>query len=84
MGHIRQCYEHGEISLAECLREAGRKADSSSASIECEEFHALLNELEASDNEEAVRRKAASLFSDVYETAFEQWRVLFPDVDEQE
>lgn len=77
LGHIWQRYESGEIPLTECLRKAGEEADSSSASIECETIYALLDELEMAGDETIVRQKAAKLFSDVQETAREQWTALF-------
>lgn len=77
LGHIWQRYVDGDISLRECLHSAAEKADSGSATIECEEIYALLKELSESGDEATVSQKAAQLFSDVHEIAQKQWFALF-------
>lgn len=78
LGYIWLRFEKGDISLAESLRFAGEEADSGAARIECESFYRLLNELEAAGENEVIRAKGKSLFSEVRLTALKQWKALFP------
>ncbi len=77
LGHIWHRYESGDISLSECLKRAAEDSDSSSASIECEELYALLNDLESLADENRVRSDASRLFSHVHQVSAEQWHALF-------
>ena len=79
LGCLWQRYLEGEISLAECLDNAGSAADGNPGRIECETIYILLNELEATENEDAIRAKASDVFSEVHRIAMKQWKVLHPN-----
>ena len=76
LGHYWERYKQGQISLRECLNEAGLYSDPYDVGIACEEFYELLNELEDTGCIELVEKKAEPLFASFHKIAEFQWCTL--------
>jgi hypothetical protein len=74
IGYIWWRFERHEVNLRDCLKLIGEAADAGSSRISCETVFALLNNLEANNqNEENVALRATELLSPLRRLAEEQW-----------
>jgi hypothetical protein len=68
-------YERREISWATFLSEAGVYTDSVSGELHCEEFYALLNDLEESEYNEALETRQANTIREQFTQHISEVRV---------
>lgn len=51
IGYFYKRYLNGEISLYELLNKSGAEADGGEATLECEEFYSILNEIDRNEKD---------------------------------
>lgn len=76
IGYLWLRFVRGKLSLNECMRLAGMRADCGDGDVGCESFYDLLSRLDAGEEYERVVADAQRLMAPLVAHAEQQWEML--------